>query len=1340
MQIRSREQFVTIRTEGSILPADLLQRIVEGDRELEGLTPSDYHLINGEKLNEATSRSWNRLQGAWANFCGASEKLSKEESGTTVTRERWLLPLFQELGYGRLQTAKAIEIDKKTYPISHSWQNTATHLVGFRVDLDQRTAGIAGASRSSPHSLVQELLNKSSNYLWAFVSNGLRLRILRDNVSLTRQAFVEFNLEAMMNGEVYSDFVLLWLLCHQSRVEGTRPEDCWLEQWSKAIQEQGTRALDQLRNGVEGAITSLGRGFLSHKENQNLREKLKSGNLSTQNFYRQLLRLVYRLLFLFVAEDRELLLDPNAESEPKKRYRQYYSTQKLRRLAERRAGTRHSDLFYSLKLIFKKLGSDKGCLELGLPALGSFLFSENATPDLDPCQISNNALLDSIESLAYITHNHSRRPVDYKNLRSEELGSVYEALLELHPELNVEVGQFELRTAGGHERKTTGSYYTPDGLVQCILDSVLEPVLNEACKKDDAENAILNLKICDPACGSGHFLISASHRVAKRLAALRTGDVEPSPEATRKALRDVIGHCIYGVDLNPMAVELAKVSLWMEALEPGKPLSFLDHRLQCGNSLMGTTPALMKGGIPDSAFKEIEGDDKDFCRIFTAKNKSERQTQQRNLFDAAGQPWKQISNFATNLSNLSNLPDETIEDVHRKQKQYEIVLNSDEYSYGLLCANAWCSAFVWKKTNETPHPITEEVFRRIEEKPSSIPSWISEEIGRLITQFQFFHWHLAFPEVFSKDSADGKSENEETGWTGGFDLIVGNPPWERVNLEARQFFANIRPDIANASTTKRRKLIAQLKTDDPKLFYQFVNAQRQASAEIGFYKNSGLYPHLNQARLNTYLLFTEIATKLCGKSGRVGIIIPSGIATDDVSKKLFGFLFKDGRIESLIDFENRDALFPGIHRSYKFCLFSLRGNSRSAPPCFAFFLHNISEISQADRFWTLTEQELNLLSPISGLCPTFRSSLDREIVLCIYHRVLPLSIQQKLGSDWIKSNFLIMFRSDDSSDLYRTIEQLSAIEPSPESFPRLLIEETTYVPVWESKLLHQFDHRFSTFSSLSLNHRKRGFSVEVNNLEKESSWIAIPRYWVPKSSVKKVLQTRGWNHEWTIGYRDITNATNERTAIASVLPEGGAAQPLNLFLPESSLHACVWIAVMNSFVFDYIARQRIGGVHLNITTCRQLPMIAPCNLTEEQKKFILDRVLELSFTSPALTPFAKECGFDGPPFPWNEKRRFLLRCELDAALFHFYIGSKNDSNQQPEFLTKYFPTPRDVVDYIMETFPIVKRKDEDHFGDYRTKNTILAIYDGMADAIHSGKPFQTRLDPPPADPRVAHSS
>ncbi|HEX2298339.1 MAG TPA: DNA methyltransferase, partial [Pseudonocardiaceae bacterium] len=233
---------------------------------------------------------------------------------------------------------------------------------------------------------------------------------------------------------------------------------------------------------------------------------------------------------------------------------------------------------------------------------------------LEGLLLSNESLLTAVRHLAIVDSDGQRRPVDFRNLGSEELGSVYEGLLELHPAYDPAEQTFTLVGAAGNERKETGSYYTPSSLTEALLDSALDPVLIEAAATTgDAEakvEALLGVTVCDPACGSGHFLVAAARRIARRVAQLRSGENEPSPDLVRAAMREVVSRCIHGVDLNEMAAELAKVSLWLESVEPGKPLAFLDANIRVGNSLLGTTPALIAAGIPDATFAPIEGDDK----------------------------------------------------------------------------------------------------------------------------------------------------------------------------------------------------------------------------------------------------------------------------------------------------------------------------------------------------------------------------------------------------------------------------------------------------------------------------------------------------------------------------------------------------------------------------------------------------------------------------------------------------------------------------------------------------------------------------------------------------------
>jgi hypothetical protein len=1306
--------FTTIRSEGALLPPDLLQRIVDNEG-LDGLSPESYHR-SGEKLNEAINRAWNSLQGAWANFRAAQERLPESDLGTSISRERWLLPLFRELDYGRLSPAAAVEIEGRSYPISHHWESSPIHLVSFKADLDKRSAGMTGAASASPHSLVQVFLNRSEASLWGFVSNGYKLRLMRDNASLTRQAYVEFDLEAMFDGEVYSDFVLLWLLCHQSRVEGHT--DCWLEKWVKVAEEQGTRALDQLREGVEDAITALGMGFLEHPLNTTLRDSLQAGELQGQDYYRQLLRLVYRLLFLFVAEDRDLLLDRNAPEAARERYRLHYSTQRLRRIAERFIGTNHPDSYEALRLVMRLLsgeenGAGKG---LALVPLGSFLFSDAALPDLIDCQLSNHALLAAIRalSLRYDSQAKVYRTVDYKHLGPEELGSVYESLLELHPQINVAARRFALATASGNERKTTGSYYTPTSLINALLDSALNPVLDEARKKGEA--AILALKICDPACGSGHFLIAAAHRIAKALAQVRTYEDEPSPEAISAAKRDVIAHCIYGVDINPMAVELCKVNLWMEALEPGKPLSFLEHRIQVGNSLLGTTPALMANGIPDNAFSPIEGDDKAF--VLTMKKVNKKEYEQRKLIyanqnsdviipmvqlDMFGKVVTDYAYLTTAMQELDATPDDTLEGIRRKEAKYRDLATNSEYTKARLLADAWCAAFVWEKVQRVglPLPLTDRIYRQLEQNPlAENLQNLAEYVAAIAQSYKFFHWHIAFPDVFTVETT---AENEQTGWNGGFDVLLGNPPWERIKIQEKEWFAQRAPEIANAANAAaRRKAIAELEQNNPELLADFAQDKRKAEGESHFVRVSERYPLCGRGDVNTYTLFAESSRQIINGYGRVGMIVPSGIATDDTTKFFFQDLMQSQSLASLYDFENREGIFQGIHRSFKFCLITMTNAGVAIDGAdFVYFALDVTHLDDKWRHFSLSSDDIALINPKTGTSPIFRSLFDAELTKKTYQRlpIIAEAFENEIGR---------MFHSSDDSPLFQDTNDSNHL-----------------ILLYEAKCFWQFDHRYATYDT--------DYHDVVQSEKFSPNFIITTRYFIDEDKIPAKFRKK-WQ-KWYLAYRRISNTTNERTLVLSLIPEVGLLDSGNLIYNLTAPIASTVLSNLNTFASDYVCRQAMGGSNLHLYIFEQLPVLPPRSYTQALLDFIVPRVLELTYTAWDLRPFAQDLGYQGAPFVWDEERRFLLRCELDALYFHLYQISRDD------------------VNYIMDTFPIVKRKDEAAHGSYRTKETILAMYDEMAQLPQMAIPapkgegeysvpdvsqWSAATTPPPADASVAH--
>jgi hypothetical protein len=246
--------------------------------------------------------------------------------------------------------------------------------------------------------------------------------------------------------------------------------------------------------------------------------------------------------------------------------------------------------------------------------------------------------------------------------------------------------------------------------------------------------------------------------------------------------------------------------------------------------------------------------------------------------------------------------------------------------------------------------------------------------------------------------------------------------------------------------------------------------------------------------------------------------------------------------------------------------------------------------------------------------------------------------------------------------------------------------------------------------------------------------------------------------KWLLSYRDVCRATDERTVIAAIIPPVGCDTTCrNIYLTGVASEYGLFAGNINSLPFDYFARQKVIGIHLGAGVFEQLPALQKSIYSQSClwsssisriSDWILPRVLELTYTAWDLEPFALDCGLSSPPFRWDEERRFLLRCELDAAFFHLYLPSlqnrewwqaDSESAERLVQLKANHSTPRDAVSYIIDTFPIIRRKDEEkNKGDYRTKRVILEIYDAMQESITTGKPYQTRLDPPPADPRCCH--
>ena len=1314
---------------GGLLPREILDRLNARDSDLPGTAPTDYGLVASERIADAVNRSWNRLVPLWAELARSLQAPlpANDRHATTLTRNRWLRPLLEELGFARSELISGeITVDDRSYPVSHCWGGSVpVHKLGAEVPLDRRTPGVPGAAAKSPHGLVQELLNRSPAHLWGIVTNGRMLRVLRDNVSLTRQAYLEFDLERIFSDNSYSDFTALWLCCHSTRFAGDPPSHCLLEQWNTEAARAGTRALDRLREGVETAIQELGEGFLAHRANAALRRRLRDGELAADDYLRALLRTVYRLLFLLVTESRDLLLDPEASKAAQDRYRRFYSVESLRRLADKKRGSPHCDLWEQYRVVARALGDEAGAPAIGIAPLGGDLWSPGFVAALGHSVIDNRHLLAAVRALCLVRDREAgvTRPVDYRNLGVEELGSIYESLLELHAEIGPgPQPSFALAAAAGSERKTTGSYYTPSSLIDRLLDSALDPVIEEAEAADNPEDALLALRVLDPACGSGHFLIAAAHRIANRLAALRTDGDEPDPDTLRHALRQVIGHCVYGIDKNPMAVELCKVSLWLEAMEPGRPLNFLDHHVACGNSLLGTTPKLLAEGVPNEAFKALTGDDKERVKALRKANRLERQQRDQGMFAWDSPQASDSAELRDGFADIDGYPDDSLFGQIAKQQSYQKLQESEAAQRSKLAADAWCAAFVAPKTAESP-AITDRTVRILSGEPGSVDNEVIEEINRLANEYQFLHLHLTFPDIFTVPENLEDATINSCGWSGGFDCVLGNPPWDMVEFKEKEFFASMSPKIAEATGARRKVLIRELAAKDPDLFGDY----RSSFAHVDKTRqllNGGTFPLCGRGKINTYAVFAELMRNAISLLGRVGIIVPTGIATDDSTKIFFSTMVNSGSLVSLYDFEN-GTIFPGVHRSYKFSLLTLTGDTRPARDAqLLFFARDITDLDDVNYRFTLSQEDFRLINPNTLTCAVFRTHRDAEITKSVYRKAPVLMQDRPKMNPWRLHFQQGLFNMTGDSHLFQTRPHLEYDGWTLEG-NHFVREQDRYFPLYEPRFTHHYDHRWSTYHGDDL--------LDVDDRDKQDPcYVIYPRYWVSEGETSARFYNR---MPWLLGWRGITNTTNERTLIATVIPSVGIGHNLLLFYSENyPIDRTILVSVTAAFISDYIMRQKSGSPYMSYFTMKQLAVLAPESV-RSLFEFIGPRVMELIYTAWDLVSFAEDLGYHGPPFFWDDDRRALMRAELDALMFHLY------------------GIDRDDVDYIMGTFPIVERRDRERYGGaYRTKDLILDRYDALSPFIppaagptstpqltpDSLNDYETFLDPPPADPSTAH--
>jgi hypothetical protein len=1436
----ARLDFTSLEIVGALLTPDIVARVAAF--EANDQSEESYEIPAGLKLRDEIARYYRIGEALWSRF-----EATRRQS--VAASERFVLDLLRQcFGFDSIEARSITRLGEREFPVRHAAQGGRVPIViapapadsARRSGVDESLPQFGDSSRRRPATLLlQEYLNARDDACWGLVSDGITLRLMRDNVSLTRPAWIEANLSKIFSEGLFPDFSALWMLIHQSRFGNNQvaASDCSLERWRDRGRTEGVAAREKLRLGVEAALCELGQGFIENPKNELLRQALRDGSLTRQSFFEELLRLVYRLIFLFAAEDRNLLHDPDATLEARRVYAEGYSLGRLRERSIRRvAWDRHGDAWEGLKVTSVALS--RGEVQLGLPALGG-LFARGILANLDGAQIENRRFLAAIWRLAWLRPDgQPLTRVNWRDMETEELGSVYESLLELTPLASADARTFEFAEGDetkGNARKTSGSYYTPDALVKLLLDSTLDPVLDaaEARGGEDLAGEILKLSIIDPACGSGHFLLGAARRAAARIAKLRSPGA-PSQTEFQHALREVVSHCIYGVDRNPMAVELCKVALWIEALEPGKPLTFLDAQIRCGDSLIGVFDrSMLERGIPDEAYKPLTGDDKELAKTYARYNKQQRDGKGATGFLSELRPPERLTR-ADRL--LAEMPQETLGEVGEKTRSFGDMRQQDEWVRLKSASDLYVSAYLYTSAFFSPKPtpfaasriedprmpLTEHVWKAA--GGSAIPGYLIDEARKISDKVGAFHWHIEFPRIFA---------------VGGFDVVIGNPPWERIKLQEQEFFATRSPEIAGApNKPAREKLIAALEkadsnTPDGRLWADFQFAKRTAEATGEFARSSGRYPLTARGDVNTYGLFAELFANLARADGRSGVIVPTGIATDGSTSAFFGDLVEKKRLAQLIDFENRERLFPAVDSRMKFCILAIGTSERAN---FAFFLTNTAQFDEAERRFTLTASQIERINPNTKTAPVFRSRADAELTAKLYANA-PVLIEERVEdtadnvSPWGITFQTRLWHMTEDSAWFRTA---SALEGQGWERDGICWARSTgdhsekserMLPLLESKMIHHFDHRWATFAGEAGNDEEGARDTTL--VEKQNpAFEAFPRYWFPEheatirvarvpSSLKRALReadslrclrilaewltgyllsvegrhareddfTRvlGPSHDWRltfagsperfireprtmangmkaqmetaltaadivflaegpsdpvelarslieikqprwlIGWRDITNATNERTVIASVFPKFpmGNTAPL-MFTTQRADHVAGLIGALSSMTLDFVARQKIGGTHMSVGYLQQFPVPPPSAFTPTDREFLIPRVLELTYTSHSMRLWAEDLGYSGAPFAWDEVRRAVLRAELDAFFARKY-GLIRDE-------LRYVLDPADAkgADYPSETFRVLKKKEEARYGEYRTGRLVLDAWDLLARSNVGARSIEVR--------------
>jgi hypothetical protein len=557
------------------------------------------------------------------------------------------------------------------------------------------------------------------------------------------------------------------------------------------------------------------------------------------------------------------------------------------------------------------------------------------------------------------------------------------------------------------------------------------------------------------------------------------------------------------------------------------------------------------------------------------------------------------------------------------------------------------------------------------------------------------NWRVEFAEIFNSPAA-------------GFDAVIGNPPWERMKLQEREFFALGDMAIAAAvNAADRRKLIAKLEADNPDLWKRYEKAKADAEKALACVRGCEDFPLTAKGDINTYMLFAELARRIVSPTGRVGLLVPSGIATDATTAEFFSALMDQQTLIALYDFENREGIFPDVDGRFKFSVLLMGGGKMKTEQAdFVFFAHAIEDIADRSRHIALSQKDLKLLNPNTRTCPIFRSEKDAELTKALYRRV-PILVDENRkegGNPW-GVRFLRMFDQTNDAERFISAEELKANGFRLDG-NHWVNRKQVFLPLYEAKMIQAFDHRAASVVIDAANWMRQGQTEDTSLVDHQNPEFAVmPRYWVDEAVVAERMAVHGGIKAGVLAFKDITSATNQRTMIAAALPRCATINHCVVLLCQRPVddQLCL-LANLNSLAFDYVARQKVGGVTLNFFIVEQLPTLHPSAYLEPcpwnsripLKQWMVDRVLKLTCTSKDILPLAQAARSRATLHRWSDRERAELRAELDAAFFHLYGLSRED------------------VLHVLETFQGFRTEAEPLANNEIGRNRIVSAFDQLS--------------------------